>query len=229
MGAGIAPEAQRLHVVLVELTLGDIAVIALDLLLGLELGAEVGGFALAALAVLAGTVFTLVERAPGTAPDILAHPAVYLIFRFCALRHRGSSEERLEFRERALLCVDFAPSREFCADRLPPSSSGGHGCVKRRTRPRRRARSARLSYARRRPAVKSKFPTTGCVAMPAGLAAMRRTHLKPQILSRFRDPCRSSVLVRRKLSPRGASCQDFAMQFSHDSLRCSIDLCAAID
>src|SRR5277367_6826591 len=94
MGAGIAPESQRLHVVLVELTLGDIAVIALDLLLGLELRAEVGGFALAALAVLAGTVFTLVERAPGTAPDILAHPAVYLIFRFCALRHRGSSEEK---------------------------------------------------------------------------------------------------------------------------------------
>src|ERR1700691_5542227 len=95
MGAGIAPEAQRLHVVLVELTLGDITVIALDLLLGLELGAEVGGFALAALAVLAGTVLTLVERAPGTTPDILAHAAVDLIFCFCALRNRGPSEEKL--------------------------------------------------------------------------------------------------------------------------------------
>src|SRR5277367_1702132 len=201
MGAGIAPEAQRLHVVLVELTLGDIAVIALDLLLGLELGAEVGGFALAALAVLAGTVFTLVERAPGTAPDILAHPAVYLIFRFCALRHRGSSEERLEFRERALLCVDFAPSRELCADRLPPSSSGGHGCVKRRTRPRKRARSAGLSYARRRPAVKSKFPAAGCVATLAGLAGMRTTHLNPPILSLFMDLFREQSSGMTKILP----------------------------
>src|SRR5271156_2376323 len=229
MGAGIAPEAQRLHVVLVELTLGDIAVIALDLLLGLELGAEVGGFALASLAVLAGTVFAFVERAPGTAPDILAHPAVYLILRFCALRHRGSSEERSSSGNAPSSASTSRLRAKLCADRLPPSSSGGHGCVKRRTRPRRRARSARLSYARRRPAVKSKFPTAGCVATPAGLAAMRRTHLKSQILSRFRDPCRNNVLVRRKLSPKGASCQDFAMQFSHDSLRCSIDLCAAID
>src|SRR5208282_2904915 len=76
MGARIAAQAQRLDVIFVELALRDVAVIALDLLLGLELGAEVGGLALAALAVLAGAVFALVERAAGTAPDVLAHTAV---------------------------------------------------------------------------------------------------------------------------------------------------------
>jgi hypothetical protein len=42
---------------LLELLLGDVAVIALQLLLGAQLHAEVGHLALAALAVLAGAVF----------------------------------------------------------------------------------------------------------------------------------------------------------------------------
>ena len=91
IGAGIALQAQRFLIIFVELALRNIAVIALDLLLGLELRAEIGGLALAALAVLAGAIFTLVDRALGTAPDILAHAAVDFIFGFCALRHRGSS------------------------------------------------------------------------------------------------------------------------------------------
>ena len=41
-----------------ELLLGDVAVVALELLLGAQLQAEVGQLALAALAVLAGAVFT---------------------------------------------------------------------------------------------------------------------------------------------------------------------------
>ena len=104
VGARVALHAHRLHIVLVELALGNVAVIALELLLGLELGAEVGRLALAALAVLAGAVFALVERAAGTTPDVLAHAAVDFVFGFCALRHRGSSGSR--FRERALLCAD---------------------------------------------------------------------------------------------------------------------------
>ena len=84
-------EAERLDVIFVELALGDVAVIALDLLLGLELGAEVGRLALAALAMLAWPVFTLVVGAAGAAPDVLAHPAIDLVFRFRALRHRDSS------------------------------------------------------------------------------------------------------------------------------------------
>ena len=104
-GAGIALQAKRLLVIFVELPLGNIAVIALDLLLGLELGAEVGRLALAPLAVLAGAVFPLVHRALGTAPDVLTHPAVDLVFGFCALRHRGSSLNAtlIEGEERALL------------------------------------------------------------------------------------------------------------------------------
>ena len=86
-----ALQAQGLDVIFVELPLGNVAVVALDLLLGLELGAEVGGLALAALAMLAWAVFTLVEGAAGAAPDVLAHAAVDLVLRFCALRHRGSS------------------------------------------------------------------------------------------------------------------------------------------
>src|SRR5579871_973397 len=87
----VALQANCFDIVLVELALGDVAVIALDLLLCLELSAKVGGLALAALAVLARTVFPLVERAPRTPPDVLAHAAVDLILRFSALRHRGSS------------------------------------------------------------------------------------------------------------------------------------------
>ncbi len=89
--ARVALHPERLDIVLVELPLGNVAVVALDLLLGLELGAEVGRLALAALAMLAGAVLALVERAPGTAPDVLAHAAIDLILGLCALRHRGSS------------------------------------------------------------------------------------------------------------------------------------------
>ena len=63
--ARVAVQAERLRVVLVELALGNVAVIALELLLGLELGAEVGRLALAALTVLAGAVFALVDGALG--------------------------------------------------------------------------------------------------------------------------------------------------------------------
>ena len=90
--AGVALHADRLGVILAELLLGDVAVIALELLLGLQLGAEVGKLALAALAVLAGAVLAAVHRALRTAPDILAHPAVDLVLGFCALRHRVSSD-----------------------------------------------------------------------------------------------------------------------------------------
>src|SRR5690606_36595955 len=57
---------------LAELLFGDVAVMALQLLLGAELQAEVGHLALAALAVLAGAVFTTVDRGLRTTPDVLA-------------------------------------------------------------------------------------------------------------------------------------------------------------
>ena len=118
----VALHAKRLDVIFVELPLGNVAVIALDLLLRLELGAEVGRLALAALSVLARAVFTLVEGAAGTAPDVLAHAAIDFVLGFCALRHRGSSCGAIGFiEERALLCAHSG------ADRLEPSKARAAG------------------------------------------------------------------------------------------------------
>ena len=75
------------HIVLLELFLGDVAVIALQLLLGAQLNAEIADLALAALAVLAGAIFAAVDRALRTSEDILAHAAVELVFGAGALRH----------------------------------------------------------------------------------------------------------------------------------------------
>ena len=80
--------ADRLGVIFAELPLGNIAVIAFELLLGLQLRAEIGELALAALAVLAGAIFAAVDGALGAAPDVLAHAAVDFILGFCAFRHR---------------------------------------------------------------------------------------------------------------------------------------------
>jgi len=85
--AGIAGTARSIGVIFAELPLGDVAVIALELLLGLKLGAIVGKLLGAALAMLAGTVRALVDRALGAGPDILAHAAIDLVFGMCALGH----------------------------------------------------------------------------------------------------------------------------------------------
>src|SRR3546814_2865585 len=68
-------------------SLGHVAIIALELLLGAQLDAEVGHLALAALSVLAGTIFALVDRALRATEDVLAHAAVELVFGAAALRH----------------------------------------------------------------------------------------------------------------------------------------------
>src|SRR6202012_1559536 len=58
---GVALHPAGFDVDAVELALADIGVIALQLLLGAELDAEVGQLALAALAMLAGAVLTAVD------------------------------------------------------------------------------------------------------------------------------------------------------------------------
>src|SRR5690606_14552945 len=58
---------------------------------GAQLQAEVAHLALAALAVLAGTVGTAVHGAVRTAPDILAHAAVEFMLGALALRHQSYS------------------------------------------------------------------------------------------------------------------------------------------
>src|SRR4029078_2205284 len=70
-----------------ELTLGDRGVIAFQLLLGFELLAEIGKFALAALAVLAGTAIATVEGALRAAPDVFAEAAVDFMLSANTLRH----------------------------------------------------------------------------------------------------------------------------------------------
>ncbi len=86
--AGVALEAARLCVDAAELPLGDVAVVAAQLLLGAQLHAIVGELALAALAVLAGTVFAVVDGALRAAPHVLAHAAIDLVLRLVALGHR---------------------------------------------------------------------------------------------------------------------------------------------
>ena len=114
--ARVAAHADRLGVIFAELLFRNIAVIAFELLLRLQLGAEIGELALAALAVLAGAIFAPVDRAFRTAPDILAHAAVDFILRFCALRHRVSSKTGLP----AMRTRERTPgaSRQSAAQRL---------------------------------------------------------------------------------------------------------------
>ena len=91
LGGG-ALEAPRLLVDAVELPLADVAVVALQLLLGAQLLAVVGELGLAPLAVLAGARFALVEGALGPAPDVLAEAAVDLVLGADALGHAWHSK-----------------------------------------------------------------------------------------------------------------------------------------
>src|SRR5579871_3170383 len=86
--AGVALLPARLDIDAMELALADIGVVALQLLLGAELHAEVRELTLAALAVLAGAVFAAVDGALRAAPDILPHTAIDLVLRLTALSHR---------------------------------------------------------------------------------------------------------------------------------------------
>ena len=72
---GVAAAAHGLVIQLVELAFADIAVIALQLLLGHQLRAVIGRL-LAALAVLARAIFAAIDRALGLAPEIDAEAAV---------------------------------------------------------------------------------------------------------------------------------------------------------
>ena len=77
----------RLLVDAAELALADVAVVALELLLGAQLLAVVGQLAAAPLAVLAGARLALVEGALRPAPDVLAEAAVDLVLGADALGH----------------------------------------------------------------------------------------------------------------------------------------------
>ena len=85
--AGVARAARGFDIIFVELPLGDVAVIALQLLLGLKLRAVIGKLLGAALAVLARAIGALVDRALGAAPEVFAHAAVELVFGSRALAH----------------------------------------------------------------------------------------------------------------------------------------------
>ena len=83
----VALAPQRFLVEAAELALADVAVVALELLLGHELHAVVRRL-LAALAVLAGTVVPVaIEGALLAAPEIDAKASVDLVFRSVASAH----------------------------------------------------------------------------------------------------------------------------------------------
>src|SRR6185369_11113135 len=84
---GVTLHADRVGIIPLELLFGDVAVIALELLLRAQLHAIVAELALAALAVLPGAIFAAVDRALGASEDILAHAAVEFVFGAGALRH----------------------------------------------------------------------------------------------------------------------------------------------
>lgn len=72
-------------VALLELLFRNVAVISLELLLGLELKAIVGNLAFAALTVLAGSIFAAVNGRLGATPDVFAQTAVELVLGAMAL------------------------------------------------------------------------------------------------------------------------------------------------
>ena len=86
--AGVALAACRLGEDAAELALADIAVIALQLLLGHQLHAVVGRL-LAPLSVLAGAVIALVEGALGPPPEIDAEAAIDLVLGIRAFAQSG--------------------------------------------------------------------------------------------------------------------------------------------
>src|SRR5262249_20850026 len=108
---GRALEAPRLLVDAVELPLADVAVVALELLLGAQLLAVVGELGLAPLAVLAGARLAPVDGALRPPPDVLPEAAVDLVLGADALRHgllpkvaKNASRDRVV--EHALLCPE---------------------------------------------------------------------------------------------------------------------------
>jgi len=78
---------RRLDVEAVELRLVDRGVVALQLLLGLELLAEIRELARATLTVLAGARVALVEGAFRPTPDVLLEATVDLVLGANALSH----------------------------------------------------------------------------------------------------------------------------------------------
>src|SRR3990167_5459812 len=84
---GVALHFRRFLVRALELLLGHVAVVALELLLGAELDAEVRDLALAALAVLARAIRAAVHRRLGTTPDVFAETAIHFVLGCLALGH----------------------------------------------------------------------------------------------------------------------------------------------
>src|SRR5262249_54276392 len=89
--AGVALAARGFLVVAPELPLGDVAVIALQLLFRLKLRAVIRELLRAPLTVLARTVGAFVDGAFRATPNALTHATVELVFGIRALAHRSPS------------------------------------------------------------------------------------------------------------------------------------------
>src|SRR5262245_40283506 len=97
-GGGALETARRL-IDAVELPLGDIGVVAFQLLLCSELLAVVGQLAAASLTVLAGPALALVDRAFRPSPDVLAQAPVDLVLRLDTFGHASGLQSRERNRE----------------------------------------------------------------------------------------------------------------------------------
>ena len=89
--AGIALHPNSFSINAFKLFLGNIAVIAFQLLLGAQLSAEIRQFTTATLAMLAGAVITTVDRAFRATPNVFTHAAVNFILCRKALAHAALS------------------------------------------------------------------------------------------------------------------------------------------
>src|SRR5205085_7178060 len=126
---GVALHAAGVDVLLLELLFGDVAVIALQLLLGAQLNAVIADLALAALTVLAGAVFAPVDRALGPSEDVFAHAAVELVFGAGALRHCRSPIRFFVFTRTAPAShsLDAIAASPGMRDQLRAAHVGGGG------------------------------------------------------------------------------------------------------
>ena len=122
--AGVAAPAHRFLVDAAELAFPDIAVVALEPLLGHELGPIFRRLA-PALAVLARTIFATVEGTLGPAPEIDLQAAIG------ALRHVAVSRvERLWFMSRVSGPADPAAGRRLDPSRRRPQLGSGRIIVR---------------------------------------------------------------------------------------------------
>ena len=203
--AGVALHAVGGLVGRLELLLGDVAVVALELLLGAQLQAEVAHLALAALAVLAGAVGAAVHRGLAGGPRC-SRPCGG---RVCAWRSCASTCVVLQFAVAAPVAAlqpGLAPHGPCCHAR-PPLHRGAGPIAKGApipARPRKstpdRPRSARRAAGDRLAAGRRHASLTRCVRVDLRLRS-RQIRVRRVATGRSSRCGRSCVACRGRRRP----------------------------